>query len=125
MTIPAHIQRLPELDEAWRAPSAGERLAEVRKAAPRLRDRLLESGQVTCVRTFDTSLLPYPTSFGLGGAARSPLPYLVMTNRANLVQFETADGQKKTLLFNPTDAERSANTPFFADMRRGMGVGIS
>jgi len=123
--LPLHLVRLTELDEAWRAASAGERLAEVRKSAPRLRERIQESGHAACVRTFPLSALPYPTSFGFGGAARSPLPYLIMTNRTNLVQFETMDGEKKTLLFNPTDVERSANTPFFADLRRGMGEGIS
>ena len=123
--LPPHLVQLHELDEAWRALSAGERLAEVRKSAPRLRERIQESGRATCVRTFPTSALPYPTSFGFSGAARSPLPYLIMTNRANLVQFETMEGEKKTLLFNPTDVDRSANTPFFADLRRGMGKGVS
>jgi hypothetical protein len=122
---PSLFTRLSELDEPWRAPSAGERLAEVRRAAPRLRERILASGQVTCVRTFDLSQLPYPTSFALAGGASSPLPYVVMTNRANLVQFETLDGEKKTLLFNPTDVDRSANTPFFADMQRAMSEWIS
>jgi hypothetical protein len=122
---PSHLVRLTELDEAWRAPSAGERLAEVRTRAPRLRERILESGQVSAVRTFDLSEFPYPTAFGLAGAALSPVPYLVMINRANLVQFETAEGEKKTLLFNPTDVDRSANTPFFADLRQRMGEAIS
>jgi hypothetical protein len=122
---PPRLSQLTELSDAWRAPSAGERLVEVRRAAPRLRERILESGQVSSVRTFDLSRLPYPTSFGFAGAAISPLPYLVMTNRANLVQFETEDGEKKTLLFNPTDVDRSANTPFFADLRRGMGERLS
>jgi len=36
-----------------------------------------------------------------------------MTNRCNLVQFETSAGPK-TLLWNPTDAARSARTPFFS-----------
>lgn len=118
---PSHIRPLTELDAAWRAPSAGERLAAVREAGRRLRERILASGRVTCVRTFDLTQLPYPTRFGLDGAARSPVPYLVMTNRMNLVQFETEDGEHKTLLFNPTDVERAMETPFFASMRARLG----
>ena len=123
--LPDYLRVLPELDEIWRAPSAGERLDLVRRLAPRLRERVLESGQVACVRTFDMSELPYPTSFGLAGAARSPVPYLIMTNRAQLVQFEASDGKRKILLFNPTDVPRSAETPYFADLRRRMGDRLS
>jgi len=119
---PPHIEALHELDEAWRAPSAGERLSAIRRAAPRLRERIIESGQVECVRTFDLTELPYPTTFGFSGAELSPIPYVVMTNRLNLVQFTTKEGEKKTLLFNPTDVDRSAETPFFADFQRRLGA---
>ncbi|MEO7329305.1 MAG: hypothetical protein ABI193_12045 [Minicystis sp.] len=123
--LPDTFRVLPDLDEVWRATSAGERLDLVRRHAPRLRERVLESGQVACVRTFDMSELPYPTSFGLAGAASSPLPYLIMTNRAQLVQFESSDGKRKILLFNPTDVPRSAETPYFADLRKKMGDRLS
>jgi hypothetical protein len=119
-TLPDHIVTLPELDQAWRAPSAGERLMAVRRAAPRLRERILASGRVTCARTFEISPLPYPTRFAFGGAARSLIPYVMMTNRCNLIQLETSAGPK-TLLFNPTDAARSAKTPFFADLTASLG----
>jgi hypothetical protein len=119
--IPLHAKPLTELDEAWRASSAGERLEHVRRRAPALRDRILQSGRVLSVRTFDVSPLPYPTQFGFGGAATSPVPYLMMTNRATLVQFETEAGEVKTLLFNPTDAKRSAETPYFVELRRKLG----
>ncbi len=123
-TLPDHIQALPELDLAWRAPSAGERLMAVRRSAPRLRERVLASGRVTCARTFDISPLPYPTRFAFAGAASSPVPYVLMTNRCNLVQFETSAGPK-TLLWNPTDAARSARTPFFADLTDRLGSALS
>jgi hypothetical protein len=45
----------------------------------------------------------------------------MMTNRVNVVQFESADGPK-TLLFNPTDYERSAETPYFVRIRRKIGL---
>ncbi len=124
-SLPAHALRLHELDEAWRAPSAGERLERVRRAAPHLRERILGSGRAVAVRTFDLTELPYPTAFAFSGAALSPLPYVVMTNRMNLVQFTTADGAMKTLLWNPTDVRRSAETPFFARMRARLGTRLA
>jgi hypothetical protein len=123
-TLPEHVLRLYELDEAWRAPSAGERLERIRRAAPRLRERVLESGRVVSVRTFDLARLPYPTAFAFAGAAASPVPYVVLTHRCNVVQFATEEGVK-TLLFNPTDVPRSARTPFFADLLARLGAGVS
>jgi hypothetical protein len=90
-----------------------------------MRERLLASGRVVSVRTFDLTLLPYPTTFAFSGAASSPIPYVAMTNRVNLVQFATEDRGLKTLLFNPTDVPRSAETPFFAAMRARMGEALS
>ncbi len=123
--LPEHALRLYDLDEAWRASSAGERLDRVRRARPRLRERVLESGRVVAVRTFDLTELPYPTAFAFAGAASSPIPYVVMTNRMNVVQFATEDSGVKTLLFNPTDVPRSAETPFFANLRARMGERFS
>ena len=123
-TLPDHIQILPELDQAWRAPSAGERLMAVRRSAPHLRERILASGRVACARTFDISPLPYPTRFAFAGAARSLFPFVLMTNRCNLVQLDTSAGPK-TLLFNPTDAARSARTPYFADLTASLGPAIT
>lgn len=118
--LPIHAKVLTELDAAWREPSAGARLEAVRRAAPRLRDRIVASGKALSVRTFDNASILYPTTFGLSGLAMSPSPYLVMTNRANLVVFR-AGGETKTLLFNPTDVERSAQTPFFVELRKKLG----
>src|SRR5262249_56314670 len=89
-----------------------------------LGERLIASGRAVAVRTFGLVPFPYPTRLGLGGAARSPLPYLMMTNRCQLVQFDTPEGTR-TLLFNPTDYERSAETPFFAALRRRYGDFLS
>jgi len=123
--IPQHSRPLTELDEAWRAASAGARFEAIRAAAPRLRERIAQSGVTRCVRTFDNSAAPYPTRFAFGGAASLPLPYIVFMNRMNVVEFEIDGGDTKTLLFNPTDAERSAETPFFANMRKRMGDFVS
>lgn len=123
--LPDHALPLHELDEVWRAASAGERLTLARSLAPRLRDHVIESGRVAAVRTFEITQLPYPTEFAFAGAALSPVPYIVMTNRVNVIQFEAEDRKLRTLLFNPTDAPRSAKTPFFAALRARMGETLS
>lgn len=123
--LPEHITPLRELDALWRAASAGERLSLARSLAPRLRDRVVQSGRAVSVRTFDITALPYPTPFAFAGAALSPVPYIAMTNRMNVVQFDDGHGRVRTLLFNPTDAPRSARTPFFAELRGRMGDTLS
>lgn len=104
---------LHELEAAWRVAPAGARLEAVRSAAPRLADRLRHSGKATSVRTCDLVTLPYPTRFGLGGAARVAPPYLMMTNRMQIVTF-LEDGALRRMLVNPSDHQRNEATPFFA-----------
>src|SRR5689334_2297037 len=111
--LPADLVRLTELDEAWGVRGAGARLDAVRKAGRRLRDRILTGGAARCVRTADVATFPYPTRYGLGGAAALPWPYVFMRNRMHLVQVSTG-GRVVTILVNPTDAVRSARAPFFA-----------
>src|SRR5688572_23584894 len=104
--LPSDLVRLPDLDAAWAVRASGARLDAVRRAGRRLRDRILAGGTARCVRTADIATFPYPTRFGLQGAASSPLPYLFMRNRVQLVQVQTA-GRTVSILVNPTDAERS------------------
>ncbi len=124
-SLPAHIRKIHDLDDVWRAPSAGEKLDRARALAPRARKRIIESGRVLGARTFDLTDVPYPTTFAFAGAASSLVPYILMRNRMNLVQFTAEDGKTRTLLMNPTDVERSAETPYFADMRRRMGEPVA
>jgi len=112
MTLPAHFSRLTDLDEPWRIAAPGPRLEAVRKGALALRDRLRSGKRARSVRTCDLITLPYPTRFGLGDAARSILPYLMITNRMMVVTFDSGEGEKR-LLVNPSDHERDAATPFF------------
>jgi len=104
---------LHELDEAWKVAPAGARLLAVRGAAGTLRARLKAGGKATSVRTADLVTLPYPTRYGLGGAARVAAPYLMMTNRMQIVSF-VEDGAPRRMLVNPSDHERNEATPFFA-----------
>jgi glyoxylase-like metal-dependent hydrolase (beta-lactamase superfamily II) len=119
-TLPPELTRVTELDAAWATPGSGARLAAVRTAGRRMRDRILGSGTVRCVRTSDIATFPYPTRYGFQGVASSPAPYVFMRNRMQLVQV-TAGGRTITILVNPTDAERSAKAPFFARMEERYG----
>lgn len=107
---------LHEMDDAWAVDPAGPRLEAVRAAAARLRARLKAGPRAKSVRTFDLITLPYPTRFGLGGAARTAAPFLMMTNRMQLVTF-VEDGVTRRMLVNPSDHERNEETPFFARLR--------
>jgi hypothetical protein len=112
-TIPAHFRPLDHLDDARRTLCPGTRLDDLRRAAPRLREAILASGKPNGVRTYDLITFPYPTKFGLQGAALIPLPFVMMRNRVQIVQW-ISDGARRTLLVNPSDYERSVAAPFFA-----------
>jgi hypothetical protein len=116
---------LLQLREAWRNSTPSSRLHALRKQVPFLRGHLLAEGSVLGVKTFDLITIPYPSSMGFSGAALSPAPYLMFTNRMNVVQFLDHDGEKKTLLFNPTDYEASARTPFFQRLAQKYGDFLS
>lgn len=113
-TVPAEFARLTELDEARAATSPGLRYEAVQRAAPRLKDRIRAGGPVIAVRTFDIATFPYPTRFGLEGAALSPAPFVMLRNRMHLVQVHGHDGRPINVLVNPSDPERSLAAPFFA-----------
>jgi hypothetical protein len=118
--LPRGLVRLSELDAARAVASPSARLDALRRGAPRLRERIGSAGKAVCVRTFDMTTFPYPTRYGLGGAARSPAPFVMMRNRMHLVQVEQ-EGELINVLVNPTDAERSLAAPFFARQVRRYG----
>ncbi|RMG96280.1 MAG: hypothetical protein D6705_11590 [Deltaproteobacteria bacterium] len=101
-----------------RTTSVGLALAEIRREALVFRDELRELGTPDAVRTLPLVSLPYPARFGFFRAATSPAPYLVMTNRMVVVRYLDFTGERRTLLFDPTDADLAANTPFFRDLAR-------
>src|SRR5579859_4670018 len=116
------LQRLTEMDEAWRVGPAGTRLEAVRRAARKLKDRLRSGSKVHSVRTYDLVTLPYPARYGLSDAGRSLLPFLMITNRTQLCMVKTADGMRR-MLVNPSDHMRDGETPFFKRIAdRGRGV---
>jgi hypothetical protein len=99
----------------------GAELAAFVEATPDLKRDLVASGRPSGVATCDLVTLPYPTEFGLWRAARSPAPFLWITNRMLVVQWEEDDPasdppatRRRTLLWEPSDHERGDRTPYFA-----------
>ena len=109
---------LHSFTEAARATTSGAQLRLIREAAPRFRDDFRATGTPDSVATYDLVTVPYPTAYGLFRAARSPLPYLAMSNRMLIVRWRDADGRRRTLLWEPSDVELARNVPFYADLAR-------
>jgi hypothetical protein len=99
----------------------GAALAAVVEAAPDLKRAVVDTGQVGGVTTGDLVTFPYPTSFGLWRAARSPAPLLWLTARFLVVQWEEPTGPRRrgreratrlrTLLWGAFDVDRAATVP--------------
>ncbi|MFY0565856.1 hypothetical protein ACN28E_18690 [Archangium lansingense] len=115
---------LPFLNEARAEPVSGLRLQKLRRAAQEAREAFTAGGAVAAVATCDLVTFPYPSQFAFSGGALSPAPYVMMTNRMQVVQY-LEDGVTRTLLFNPSDYERGQATPFFKSLRKKYGDFIS
>lgn len=118
------LTALDEVGDAWREPSPGLRHEAVMAGAQRLRARLTAMPDAVAVRTLPITTLPYPTRYAFQGAAASPAPFVTLTHRALLVRFRQGD-RTRTLLFNPTDVERSRRTPFFAKLEARVGSRVA
>ncbi|MDB4938864.1 MAG: hypothetical protein JWP87_5836 [Labilithrix sp.] len=118
------LQRISDLDEAWSVPRHGPQLRAVRRAAERLRERFVSGPRCVSVRTLPLSTLAYPTRYAFWAAAFAPAPFVMMTHRCVLVQFQR-NGELKNLLFNPTDVEAAKATPFFARFIETVGTRMS
>lgn len=110
---------LPFLAEA-RDASPATSLRRLRRATLEAREAFLQGGPALAVATCELVTFPYPTRFAFSGGALSPAPYVMLTNRMQVVQF-LEDGALRTLLFNPTDAERGREAPFFKSLRGKYG----
>ncbi len=117
----AHIDVLDRLVTA-EASGFGHALRLARQAAIDLRREFLSTGCPDSVRTYDLIGLPYPARFGLWRAALTPAPFVTITNRMIVVRWTDTDGGRRTLLFEPSDAELDQNTPYFARLQRRAGV---
>jgi hypothetical protein len=124
VTEAPELTPLDEVGAAWRERDHGRRHDAVMAGARALRTRLEASPAAVAVRTLPITTLPYPTRYAFQGAALSPAPFVTLTHRALLVQFRQGD-RTRTLLFNPTDVERSRQTPFFAKLEARVGARVA
>ncbi|HEX9888541.1 MAG TPA: hypothetical protein VGA69_03630 [Nitriliruptorales bacterium] len=96
----------------------GAELEALREAAPDFRAEIERSGTASGVVTCDLITLPYPTRFGFWRAITSRAPFVSITNRMLVVQWE--DGERiRTLLWEPSDHERGEFTPYFSALGAG------
>jgi hypothetical protein len=109
------IRRLSDLDQAWDVGASGPRLTALERAGKRLGDALRVRPKVAAVRTLPLTTLLYPTKYAFAASCRLPVPYVVLTHRALLVQVTSSAGTKN-VLFNPTHVDTSKATPYFAKL---------
>ncbi len=114
------ISRISHFDKARDSSFPQTRLAEVKKAALKLREEMLTGKQADYYRTVSLIRVPYPTKYGLLNATSVPTPLMHILNRLFVVRFNTKDGLK-TLLFSPSDIEGNRETPFFKNLSEKAG----
>lgn len=119
------MREIAEFKEADAVSVAGERLEAVRHAARRFREAFMASGMPEGVRTCDLITLPYPSEFAFWHANRHPSPYLMFTNRMQIVRYRDWEGRRRVLLFNPTDYVRAAEVPFYKRLAEKYGPVVS
>src|SRR6476661_7594817 len=119
------IRPFHEFDAVYSLWPRGDRPSAIREAAQEFRARFKEQGQIRAVRTIDLASAGYPTSFALAGAAKGLNPFCNIRNRLVVVQFEDFDGDLKTLAWEPTIPEGSAEAPFYEQLLERYGEFVS
>lgn len=113
------IRRLHDVDEARAHGVAAPRMRAMCDAGRRLGDSLRTQPTVDALVTIDLTTLVYPTTFAFNRAVLLPFPYVTLSHRTLLLRVN-AGGEKKLILFNPTDYRASEATPFFAQLLEKM-----
>ena len=112
------IKTLNRIHAAGEESGPGVALCVARGAAVDFKREFVSTGAPDHVSSHDLVTLPYPTRFGLWRASTLPVPFLFFTNRMLVVQWTDSGGQLRTLLWEPSDVELGANTPYFAALSR-------
>jgi hypothetical protein len=115
------LRTVPEFDGIWEIWPRGRRLDALRKACAAFKARFRAEGEILGVRSFDIAAAPYPVRYAFGGAAFAPNPLLSIINRMLVVQYQDFDGQRRTLVWEPTVPAGSAQAPFYAQLERMAG----
>lgn len=116
----AAITTLDQIQSTEREQGPGAALRTARTRAADFRREFAGTGTPTSVSTHDLVTLPYPTKFGLWRAHVTPSPFLFITNRLVIVRWTDSAGVPRIMLWEPSDAELDANTPYFASISRGI-----
>lgn len=115
---PFGARSIPEFDGVHDVWPRGDRLRAVRAAAAAYKIRFKEQGQVRAVRSIDIAAAPYPVKYAFHDAVSVPtLPLISMINRMVVVQYDDWDGRPRTLVFEPTVPDGSAEAPFYRNLR--------
>lgn len=110
---------IPEFDGVHEVWPRGDRLEAVRSAATEYKARFKAQGQATAVKSVDIASAPYPVKYGFNTAVAVPhSPLIPIINRMVVVQYDDWDGRPRTLVFEPTVPEGSAQAPFFSKLQR-------
>ena len=96
----------PSLEE-----TPAEQLRRIRARAPEFREWFRATGRVAAFAARPLVTLPYPRRYALWEACRSPVPYVWMTNRMFVIQWEE-EGRTRTLVAEPSDYDLGVGTPF-------------
>ncbi|CAM5542181.1 MULTISPECIES: hypothetical protein [Streptomyces] len=112
---------IPEFDGVHDVWPRGERLRAVREAASAYKERFKAQGRVHAVKSVDIAAAPYPVKYAFHNAVSVPsLPLISMINRMIVVQYEDFDGRARTLVFEPTVPDGSAEAPFYRNLQKMM-----
>ncbi|MGH3969088.1 MAG: hypothetical protein ACRDTV_13505, partial [Mycobacterium sp.] len=117
-TQPATVRPIPEFDGVHEVWPRGDRLEAVRAAATRYRERFASQGQVKAIKSIDLVAAPYPARFAFQGYSVNLNPFISIVNRMMVIQFDGFDGKLKTLVWEPTVADGSAEAPFYNKIRK-------
>lgn len=117
----AGIRPIPEFDGVHDVWPRGDRLRAVREAAAAYKRRFKAQGQVRAVQSVDIAAAPYPVNYAFHDAVKVPtLPLISMINRMIVVQYDDWAGSPRTVVFEPTVPDGSAEAPFYRNLQKLM-----
>lgn len=109
---------IPEFEGVHDVWPRGDRLRAVREAAAAYKVRFKAQGQITAVKSVDIAAAPYPVNYAFHDAVSVPtLPLISMINRMIVVQYDDWNGNARTLVFEPTVPDGSAEAPFYRNLQ--------
>ena len=111
LTPPAPLTPIEHFDAPDLEATPSEQLRRIRATAPEFKEWFRATGTVLAFAARSLVTLPYPKRFGLWESCSLPVPYVWMTNRMFVVQWEDG-GRTRTLLAEPSDYELGIDTPF-------------